>query len=132
VIYKLLTQGSEMGSSQKLPHQFIPSASPPLQQDPPSSLTEEEMAFLKMQEKAGKISLLHESFVNPTTTNQQTTPHDTQPFTSHQPQTQLGFGYTKHIPDTILDSKPSPQPTQPPQPAHQYDKPNSTTNSTYL
>jgi transposase len=40
VIYKLLTQGSEIGSGQKLPHQFRPSASPPPQQDPPTTLYE--------------------------------------------------------------------------------------------
>jgi hypothetical protein len=81
----------------------------------------EEMAFLKKQEKAGKISLLHEPFVNPTTTNQATTPLDNQPFPSHQPPIQPGFVYTELIPNTTPEPKPSPQPTQTQQPAHQYD-----------
>jgi hypothetical protein len=53
VVYKLLTQwnGSEMGSGQKAPPQFNPSIYPPPQQDPPATLTAEELTFLKKQEK---------------------------------------------------------------------------------
>jgi hypothetical protein len=131
-IHKLLMQWApnESGSAQRPHTRSSPSFTPP-PPDQQTLLTSDELAFLKKQEAAGKISLLPESFLHIGT-------HRTQPSSSLLiPDTNLasGFVYTKQMPESTPLPKPPPnqqtsftfpnhhQPphtnqTQPPNPHH--------------
>jgi hypothetical protein len=129
-LYKLLQQWtfpSEQGSQEKTNRPF-PNPPSPQQATTTTLLTAEEMAFLKKQEVAGKISLHHtpstsSSSFNIATTNQPShtfqIPHTTQT-------TQPGMGYTQLFPDNTSPHTPLPQNLHTTQP-HLY--PHNTTNT---
>jgi hypothetical protein len=89
---------SEMSSSDRppRPYQLSPTPPPPL-----TSLTPEELAFLKRQEAAGKISLMHETSPSTSQTTTETTPSNS--LTFHIPNTHYQpthrFVYTHTPPD---------------------------------
>jgi hypothetical protein len=102
----------------KSPPIFTTSPPPP---DTTATLTMEELAFLKKQEAAWKISLHHETLPHPTN-------HSTQPSSSTQPTftflephhtTELSIVYNEQY-NTTYQSPPNQTPPHPDTPPHQH------------
>jgi hypothetical protein len=105
VIYALLKQWNrnDVDSDRKSHLHTNPSPTPPPNQTTISTLTTEELAFLKKQEADGKITIQHQAFLN---TNQfqheASTSEPQHTITPPEPR----FVYIEQIPETILDTKP--------------------------